>query len=144
MDQSIKEKWVEALRSGDYERGEGALRRGYSKDSDKYCCLGVLCDIVKEEVEGGWKTWSDVTYQFAAYSADDDAYEDVEENRSTELLPRFVQEHAGLESDEPMVLVTDASGERQMTASLTALNDGIGGVNKRSFDEIADAIERSL
>jgi len=61
MDQSIKEKWVEALRSGDYERGEGALRRGYSKDSDKYCCLGVLCDIVKEEVEGGWKTWSDVT-----------------------------------------------------------------------------------
>lgn len=32
--------WVEALRSGKYRQGEGALR-----SEDKFCCLGVLADI---------------------------------------------------------------------------------------------------
>jgi len=145
MDQSIKEKWVEALRSGDYEQGEGALRQKDKKNgSNKYCCLGVLCDIVEEEVEGGWRTWSDVTYQFAAYNADEESYDSARENKSVEFLPRFVREHAGLESGEPDVLVNDASGERKMTATLTALNDGLDKFGQHSFDEIADAIERSL
>ena len=33
-------KWVEALRSGEYEQGINALKNG-----NKYCCLGVLCEI---------------------------------------------------------------------------------------------------
>lgn len=41
MDAEIKTKWVEALRSGKYEQGTEQL---YSEG--KYCCLGVLCDIV--------------------------------------------------------------------------------------------------
>jgi len=144
MNNSIKEKWVEALRSGDYEQGEGALRQEPSRGSNKYCCLGVLCDVVEEEVEGGWREWSDATYQFAAYSTDGQSYESARENKSAEFLPRFVQEHAGLDSGEPNVLVTDASGERKLTASLTALNDGLDKFNQHSFDEIADVIERSL
>ncbi len=45
MNADIKVKWVEALRSGKYRQGIGELR---SRD-DKYCCLGVLCDIVAPE-----------------------------------------------------------------------------------------------
>ena len=40
MDPVLKKKWVVALRSGKYEQGKEALRNG-----DKYCCLGVLCEI---------------------------------------------------------------------------------------------------
>lgn len=34
------EKWITALRSGDYEQGKSAL-----KSENKYCCLGVACAI---------------------------------------------------------------------------------------------------
>lgn len=40
MNQEIKAKWVAALRSGEYKQGEGQLRSG-----DKFCCLGVLCNL---------------------------------------------------------------------------------------------------
>jgi hypothetical protein len=36
----IKEKWLEALRSGKYKKGKDCLL-----NDDKYCCLGVLCEI---------------------------------------------------------------------------------------------------
>jgi hypothetical protein len=40
------EKWIAALRSGKYKQTSGELeRRG------KYCCLGVLCDVVDPS---GW------------------------------------------------------------------------------------------
>lgn len=47
MNQEIKAKWLEALRSGRYEQGTGRLR----SIVDKYCCLGVLEDVVNPE---GW------------------------------------------------------------------------------------------
>ena len=50
MNKEIAKKWVEALRSGEYEQGRRALRSGDSK----YCCLGVLCKIVEKEVDGRW------------------------------------------------------------------------------------------
>jgi hypothetical protein len=40
MKPEIKKLWVEALRSGKYKQGKYHLHTG-----DKYCCLGVLCDI---------------------------------------------------------------------------------------------------
>lgn len=42
MNPEIKTKWVEALRSGKYKQGKKSLR---SREGDKYCCLGVLCDL---------------------------------------------------------------------------------------------------
>ena len=38
---TVKERWIEALRSGDYVQGQERLRTG-----DCYCCLGVLCDVI--------------------------------------------------------------------------------------------------
>lgn len=37
--------WEKALESGDYEKGTSVLR---SKD-DKYCCLGVACELFDNE-----------------------------------------------------------------------------------------------
>lgn len=33
--------WINALRSGQYEQGRGALE----PQRDQYCCLGVACDL---------------------------------------------------------------------------------------------------
>lgn len=41
MKAELKQKWVDALRSGKYEQGRFALRR-----NGKFCCLGVLADII--------------------------------------------------------------------------------------------------
>ena len=45
----FKDKWVKALRSGDFEQAEGTLFDG----ENKYCCLGVgavICGIPKIEI----------------------------------------------------------------------------------------------
>ena len=45
-----REVWLEALRSGDYQQGTGALKR-ISEHGDEvtYCCLGVACEVVAPE-----------------------------------------------------------------------------------------------
>lgn len=48
MDKELKEKWVTALRSGEYRQTTGEL-----KDEYGYCCLGVLCDIANVKRDGG-------------------------------------------------------------------------------------------
>jgi hypothetical protein len=40
MNQEVKAKWIQALRSGKYKQGQAYLRK-----DDSYCCLGVLCDL---------------------------------------------------------------------------------------------------
>jgi len=40
MDQEIKAKWVVALRGGKYQQARYQLRH-----DNRYCCLGVLCDV---------------------------------------------------------------------------------------------------
>lgn len=44
MNPELKQKWLEALRSGKYMQGIGALCvNDYGKQ--KYCCLGVLAEV---------------------------------------------------------------------------------------------------
>lgn len=54
MNPELKTKWLAALRSGDYLQGRAVLR-----NRDRYCCLGVLCDLVDdtkwgEDEDGGF------------------------------------------------------------------------------------------
>ena len=51
MNAEIKQKWIVALRSGKYQQGFNRLR-----SNDKYCCLGVLCDL------SGLGWWEDDDY----------------------------------------------------------------------------------
>jgi len=45
-----KRLWVKALRSGKFRQGHHQLRQG-----NAFCCLGVLCKVVKPHVE-----WNDM------------------------------------------------------------------------------------
>lgn len=40
MKAELKQKWIDALRSGKYSQAKGRL-----EDGGSYCCLGVLCVV---------------------------------------------------------------------------------------------------
>lgn len=118
----IKAQWVAALRSGDYQQGQGYLAR-----DDKFCCLGVLCELaVKADVDGLNLGWAGPGIR---------AY-----NEATGELPEVVTKWAGLHSNNPMVNADEG------TYLLSELNDGetIDGVETHTFAEIADLIDAQL
>jgi hypothetical protein len=116
MNPVIKTKWVEALRSGGYEQGTGALRR-----NDKFCCLGVLCDLAaKEEV--------------VEVGIDEHSYK-VTFDGSRNYLPDSVQNWAELDHN-PRV---PSPENTDVPTYLAYLND-----EGRPFSEIADIIEENL
>ena len=123
MKPEIKNLWVEALRSGNYEQGTEYLHQNYKNDfaQDQYCCLGVLCEIA---LETGIGLELDVTkYNSRILYNGEDQY-----------LPDKVIEWAGLED------VADGSGDiRVQNTTLASLNDGA-----YTFGEIADIIEKEL
>ena len=82
MDQNIKKQWVEALRSGKYKQGRGCLRVRY-KTIDKFCCLGVLCDLHAQATNCEWEG--------GIYLG------------KTSLLPEKVVKWAGLSSMNPHI-----------------------------------------
>ncbi len=115
MNPDIKEDWLEALRSGEYEQG-----RYYLDRSDKQCCLGVLCDVLDAPWTAGTSTRLDVLDAPWAAAASTRLYEG-----SSALLGPAVLCSAGLSQDEAMIL-----GE---------MND-----KGATFKEIADYIEACL
>lgn len=54
MKKEYLERWTKALRSGEYRQGQKALVRQDFAGNNLYCCLGVLCELVKFEVGGSW------------------------------------------------------------------------------------------
>lgn len=51
MRKDVAEKWVAALRSGEY-----AQTVGYLQTEHGHCCLGVLCDLhLRETGHGDWR-----------------------------------------------------------------------------------------
>jgi len=51
MKSEIKQRWIEALRSGDYEQG-----KEYLNNHNRFCCLGVLCDLYSQDCNVDWET----------------------------------------------------------------------------------------
>lgn len=114
MNQEIKKQWVEALRSGNYKQDKGHLRTKFG-----FCCLGVLCDILKDKLKTEWSV--DGTFCFKGCST---------------ILPTSVMELTQLHSENPKV-----EGE-----TLADFNDGNENrmVSPKTFPEIADLIEKHL
>ena len=121
MKPEIKQKWLNALRSGEYTQSQERLR-----SDDGYCCLGVLCDLYIDENKG--YDWSEDVNHYLFISHNSDSY--YEDN----YLPFPVMEWACLKDSNPIVI--DNDGGR---VALSDLNDT--GV---SFNEIADYIEKQL
>lgn len=63
MQKEMAMKWCEALRSGRYQYGKGVLR----SKSNKYCSLGVLCDI---SGLGSWTVIKGNYYVFKDHEGD--------------------------------------------------------------------------
>lgn len=62
LKKKIKDRWVKALRSGEYSQGKNVLR----DHEDNFCCLGVLCNLHAEShpetaKNAGGKNWQDAT-----------------------------------------------------------------------------------
>lgn len=125
MNPQVKAKWLKALRSGEYRQTRCLLR----SSNDAFCCLGVLCDIYTDEVEGSW--------EFDGY--DKDGYTMINHNKgqhSKMELPACVAEWAGLEECNPEVFI---GGNPNSFSTLSGLND-----EGKTFNEIADLIDRHL
>ena len=122
MNPRIKQRWLEALRSGEYKQTKENLQ-----NSDGFCCLGVLCDLHAKERGTNWVRKTD-------------GYELYGE---TQILPLSVQEWSGLNND--IGGLVDFEYERYgvmyvKSESLPELND----TWNKNFNEIADLIETQL
>lgn len=109
----IRQKWVAALRSGQYKQGFSSLVT-VGKKSDKFCCLGVLCDMA---VRAGVIPKPEIPQLGCEYQ-----YEGKKG-----LPPKSVLNWVGLATD---------SGRSEGLASLASLND-----EGKTFKHIAKIIE---
>jgi hypothetical protein len=112
MKEDIKNLWTAALRSGKYKQGQKALKQG-----DKFCCLGVLCDI------SGLDEWT----RLPETTKDRDKY-----MYEMSYLPRPVLKWAGF---IPGNETGEFIGEKIV---LSEMND----ILEYSFEEIADVIDK--
>jgi hypothetical protein len=56
MNAEWKEKWLEALRSGDYSQCKGVMRKeptDSTAQGPSFCCLGVLRDLIDPDARTG-------------------------------------------------------------------------------------------
>lgn len=94
MNPEVKQKWIDALRSGKYEQGSGKLRT-----PNGYCCLGVLCDLYAQEHNTQW--------EFRGYDENANPHPMdywYFEDRNY-YLPESVMDWAGLKTHNPLVRV---------------------------------------
>jgi len=116
MKPEIKAKWLEELRGGEYKQSRRTLR-----NSEGYCCMGVLVDIyIKETGKGSWNSDYLGNYVFEGDSMSEEA-----------VLPQEVMEWAGLHYPNPNIVDNNPCGKCNDVLELT-------------FDQIADAIEKTL
>lgn len=109
-------KWVAALRSGEYEKTSGSLRR-----DGCFCALGVACDV------SGAGAWSGNEYKTRG-------------DRSFCRLPFEVAEWLGFSEEETDPEAdTGLEYDNGIFVRVSALND----YREFSFAEIADALERT-
>lgn len=58
LTQEEKDKWLVALRSGQYKQTKGILKLKEDGKEPAYCCLGVLCEVI------GFKSVSSGTIKY--------------------------------------------------------------------------------
>lgn len=64
MNPKVKEQWIAALESGNYQHGQNHLCQ-VNDGVTKHCCLGVLTDLyLKETGIGYWQKYEDGTLYF--------------------------------------------------------------------------------
>lgn len=117
--QELKDKWLTALRSGEYSQTSYSLR-----DENGFCCLGVLCDIIDPE---GWCG----------------NLEDVEDDSKKHRLGHIVYgEHF---FDKFMTIPDDLYSLLPISyVEFANRNDGDDEYEPHNFSEMADYIEDNV
>lgn len=94
MNPEIKQRWLDALKSGKYKRGTTRLKVVPVDDDEpvRYCCLGVLCDLYVKDHPDTTKWWCN-SLEFM----DENGVSHVEEH----YLPGVVREWAGIDHWSP-------------------------------------------
>lgn len=126
--------WIDSLRSGTYQQGTSQLRT----IDDKFCCLGVLCDIAKQSVNLEWNL---PNVDYVSYSM----------GGTYSILPSVLAEYLGtVECDQRILILKtnvklqeylgDKVNDLLTHTTLVALND----YYKLSFDQIADILEEEF
>lgn len=95
-----QDKWIEALKSGDYTQTKLNLR-----DTEGFCCLGVACDLFIKETGVG--RWGDPTsegiipffYPVPEEESWGENLKEVEVDETSEL-PDIVREWIGMRSND--------------------------------------------
>lgn len=127
-------QWLRALRSGGYRQGrEGLCSISDNPDSEGYCCLGVLCDLVDPSTwvksDGPYKEWHDSITSQVFIGLPPDPF----------FFPTPNTDPAHYECI-PWAEISQAV--RYKTGhSLQTHNDGSCNCPPKSFTEIADFIE---
>jgi len=116
MKKEIKDRWVTALRSGEYQQTKEFLAT-----CDGFCCLGVLCDLYINEHDHPSSTRYRIWKNECEFR---DTLLGVHENM---VLPKEVREWSGLSSSD---------GAINNVECLTQMND-----RGMTFSEIADVID---
>lgn len=109
------QKWVDALRSGEYTQCQHSLRQ-----NNKYCCLGVACEVAIANGVEIERFYNGVLYRYGNDG-------ELEES----FLPSKVVSWLNLTSDN------GKHYDNYGPTSLTRVNDH----RRSSFDQIADLIE---
>lgn len=91
MHKEWADKWVAALRSGEYKQGFGELKA----NNNSFCCLGVLCDIVVKETDS--IKWS----EFEQNNNDEVFYIEYR----YEFIPEFVKNIADINTPQGIINV---------------------------------------
>lgn len=118
MNGKVKKKWIRALRSGRFKQAHDSLRT-----EDGFCCLGVLCDLYRQETKRGeWR--DDIENGFVFHPS-------ARAKSADTTLPPSVMRWAGLREDDPRVGDSDSH--------LSGVND-----SGRTFAQIAAMIQADL
>lgn len=128
MKPEIKARWVAALRSGEYQQGQGWLKMKEANGGPvRHCCLGVLCELAVQDgvIEASTPLGGEVTIFTTEFIFDN----------KDKTLPHSVMGWAGLNDVDPFVYLGPSASE----SSLAELND-----SGHDFNEIAYLIEDFL
>jgi hypothetical protein len=130
MNKELIKRWVEALRSGKYQQGRLSLRN----ISNQFCCLGVLCDIAKDELSLDWI----LKEEWSKYSIDN-SYSNIP--FSVDKLLNIDTGHLGVITIDTIRLSPEYGVplENRWT-TLLELND----FYRLSFNQIADILEQQF
>ena len=138
MKKDVAKKWVKALRSGKYKRGEGYLKQYNKKNEVRHCCLGVLCELYNETMKKNHKK----TLNTRSKEHTDTAHNGyVLFNTQSGSLPGVVKNWAGMRDStgEFIYRIKDKYGEYKDNMNLSIVND-----TGRKFTTIANIIEKNV